>query len=114
MIEKLLIKFGDNDFYNTFYALLETILHAHEYGGKLPFTKAQICLIINELSYGHYLLFQNQFDYADGGNTKNYLQIDESQIYIDEEVDEFLKENIKSANSEWFALYTKESCVMGI
>lgn len=113
MITKLLIKFCDNDFYNTFYTTLETILHAYEYSGKLPFSKEQICLIINELAYGHYLLFQNQFEYVDGVNIKNYLRIDESLIYINEEVDELLKD-ITNANSEWYVLYVEESCIMGI
>jgi hypothetical protein len=95
---KIAIKFGDNDFYNCFYGVLETIKNARQWNNKITEDKEQLCKIINEISYGLYLLYQNSFEYnkEKSGNickkTKKYLQITSDQILINEEVTKYLKE----------------------
>jgi len=107
---KIAIKFGDNDFYNTWQGVLKVLREAYIWQKKLP-SKEQLCKIINELSYPCYLLFQNQFEYneeKDGnmhGHTYNYLQITEEQILIDKEVEEYWK-NTTWDNSETFIMDT--------
>lgn len=108
---KIAIRFGDNDFSNTFHGVLATIHDAYKWNDKIP-TKEQLCKIINEMVYGHYLLYQNMFEYNDEKSgeicegTKKYLQqIKPERILINEEVDQYLK-NTKWDNSETFILDT--------
>ena len=110
---KIAIKFGDNDFYNCFYGILETIKNAECWNNNITRDKEKLCKIINQISYGIYLLYQNSFEYNEekDGNlcerTKNYLQITSDKILIDEEVDTYLKE-INWDNSETFILINNE------
>ena len=108
---KIAIKFGDNDFYNCFTGVLKTVLEAYKWQGGMVLDKARFCMIINEISYGCYLLFQNQFSYNEEktGNicqrTKDYLKIKPEQILINEEVDAYLASDA-FMNSETFILDT--------
>jgi len=109
-MKKLAIRFGDNDFGNCFRGLLKTLSNAYKYNNRAIITdKQKLCLIINELSYGHYLLFQNQFEYNEEAagilnqHTKDYLQITPEKLMINEEVDKFLSENDWD-NSETFII----------
>jgi hypothetical protein len=108
---KIAIKFGDNDFYNCFTGVLKTLLEAYKWNDRLPIKKAELCKAINEISYGCYLLFQNQFSYNEEKSgelcqrTKDYLQIKPSQILINEEVDAYIKSDA-FMNSETFILDT--------
>lgn len=108
---KIAIKFGDNDFYNTFKGVLETLNGAYKWTDRLPVKKAELCKMINEISYGCYLLYQNQFSYNDEKQgevcerTKRYLQITPEKILIDKEVDEYLA-TVEWDNSETFILDT--------
>lgn len=108
---KIAIKYGDNDFYNCFTGVLKTILEAYKWQGGMVLDKARLCIIINEISYGCYLLFQNQFSYNEeksgeiNKRTKDYLQIKPSQILINEEVKAYL-ESDEFMNSETFILDT--------
>ena len=108
---KIAIKFGDNDFYNCFSGVLKTILEAHKWTESLPKDKTLLCKIINEISYGCYLLYQNQFKYNEEKSgelcerTKQYLQITPERILLDKEVDEYLAE-VDWDNSETFILDT--------
>jgi hypothetical protein len=108
---KIAIKFGDNDFYNSFTGVLKTLLEAYKWQDKLPEDKEKLCKIINEISYGCYLLFQNQFSYNEEKSgelclrTKEYLQIKSSQILINKEVNEYLTSDA-FFNSETFILDT--------
>ena len=108
---KIAIKFGDNDFYNCFTGVLKTLLEAYKWTDKLPTDKEKLCMIINEISYGCYLLFQNQFSYNDEKTgelcqrTKQYLMISPNQILVNEEVDAYLKSDA-FMNSETFILDT--------
>ena len=95
---KIAIKFGDNDFYNCFYGVLETIKNARKWNDNVTEDKKKLCKIINEISYGLYLLYQNSFEYNEekSGNickrTKEYLQITPDQILINDEVTKYLSE----------------------
>jgi len=92
---KIAIKFGDNDFINTFNPLMETLFKAWEYNGSLPNNKEQLLILINSLSFGFYMAFQNNFEYdnLNDGNeyTRNYLQINESKLLLNDEVDSYLE-----------------------
>lgn len=96
---KIAIKFGDNDFYNCFYGVLETIKNARKWNEKVTEDKELLCKIINEISYGTYLLYQNSFEYNEEKSgelcerTRKYLQITPDQILLNEEVTEYLKES---------------------
>ncbi len=93
---KIAIKFGDNDFFNCFYGILETIKNAREWNNETTECKDELCKIINEISYGIYLLYQNSFKYNKEStgesceDTKNYLKIKPEQILINKEVDAYL------------------------
>lgn len=104
---KIAIKFGDNDFHNTFIPLLETLNRAYQHTGNLPEDKSKLCFIINQLSVNMYLLFQNQYEYngmenvKDGLKTdenkewihiKEYFQISPETLLLNEEVDKYLSE----------------------
>lgn len=108
---KIAIKFGDNDFYNCFTGVLTTLLAAYKWNESLPTDKEKLCKIINEISYGCYLAFQNQFNYNEEKTgqlcqrTKEYLQIKPTQILLNEEVDAYLKSDA-FMNSETFILDT--------
>jgi hypothetical protein len=102
---KIAIKFGDNDFYNCFYGVLETIKNAIKWNDKVTTDREQLCKIINEISYGLYLLYQNSFEYNEEKSgdlhprTKEYLKITPDQILINDEVVNYLS-GIEWANSE--------------
>jgi len=102
---KIAIKFGDNDFYHMWYGVLTVLAEAYKYSKRLPIEKTRLCIIINKLVYGCYLAFQNQFEYNNEGGhgDGSYYQINEDQILIDHEVDEYLKETSWD-NSETFVL----------
>ena len=78
---KIAILFGDNDFYNCFCGVLEAFRDAYKKNRNISQDKEQLCKIINEMSYGMYLLYQNPFQYneevsSEGSDrTKKYLQI---------------------------------------
>ena len=93
---KIAIKFGDNDFHSTWYPVMETLKQAFDYNGSLPQTKEKLLIIINKISYGFYLAFQNQFMYNGElelreSSTKDYLIIDEGKLLLNEEVDQYLE-----------------------
>lgn len=104
---KIAIKFGDNDFYNCFYGVLETIKNAKKWNDRVTENKEELCKIINEISYGLYLLYQNSFEYNEEksgelcNRTKVYLQITPDQILINEEVVKYLEE-VEWDNSQTF------------
>ena len=118
---KIAIKFCDNDFYQCFYGVLETIKNARKWNDKVTMDKDQLCKIINEISYGIYLLYQNSFEYneEESGNlstkTKLYLEITSDQILLNEEVTKYLNET-EWDNSETFIFdstldYSNNKCI---
>jgi hypothetical protein len=101
---KIAIKFGDNDFINTFHPLMETLYRAYEHSGELPQTKTELLRVINLLVMGHYLLFQNAY-YMEAD--KEYLTVTEDQLLLNEEVDEYLKVWKDGDNSSTFIIDTE-------
>lgn len=86
---KIAIRYADNDFINTFTPVMNCILESYRHTGEIITDKEKLCTIINEISYGMYLLFQNRFTYIDNNNTKLYLQLTSDRIMFNEEVDEY-------------------------
>lgn len=106
MEKKLGIRFSDNDFYNTLHGFFQTFhdgitWNRHDLAGKL--TKARIVDLYNSLIPGIYLLFQN--GYRDIGHEfdPTYLKITELNVYLDEEVDDYVEElrDTQCGNSEF-------------
>ena len=117
-VKKIGIRFGDNDFGNTFTTLLLSLFEAYKHTGYLPKDKNKLCFIINQLSPVMYLIGQNCYEYngleevTNGLKTNDsieyqriglWLQILPAKIYIDKEVDEFIEEH-GDFNSEFFVL----------
>ena len=115
---RIAIRFGDNDFGNTFYAVLKVLHAAFLHTGHLPEDKDKLCFLINNLSPIMYVTNQNQWEYnglenAEGTMTgeneefvrvKKYLQIKPDSILLNDEVDEYVKKGWD--NSETFILDT--------
>jgi len=106
MSKAILIKFGDNDFCNTFMHAMQQ-LHTKEFIYNL--TKEKIAFIFSEVLFGSYLIAQNNLEYNGLENLdesyvnrmKNYLKIQPEQILQGAEADwEFSKSEWE--NSEWF------------
>ena len=106
------INFGDSDFYNCFAGVLLTILQAYNWtGGSVSEIKKDLASIINEISYGCYILFQ-QYRHGDEIKEdkiriKKYLQITEDKILINEEIDEYIEDQPEQLNGELFVLDTR-------
>lgn len=90
-MKKLAINFMDNDFHRTIKNIGNLFLHYYNLNGEFRFDKSQTIKLWNELSYGIYLLYQNEFRYFDSNeqSLRGYLKIDDSNIFIDDEVDNF-------------------------
>lgn len=99
---KIAINFGDNDFGNCFLGVLRTLNNAYNYTGYLPTDKDKLVKIINDLSPICYVLFQNDIL---SDKTKNYIQIKNTDLLIDDEVDEYAKLT-HAHNSDTFVLDT--------
>lgn len=118
---KIAIKFGDNDFGNTFYAVLKFLHEAFKHTGHLPTDKKKLQWLINSLSPIIYVSHQNQWEYngleeAEGDttdtnkeflHTKKYLikGVRLEDILVNEEVDDYIK-STDWDNSETFILDT--------
>lgn len=97
---KLSIRFGDNDFCNTFLPLLRELGEAYR-SNRIEYTLEQYVEIINNLSLGFYLLHQNHFEYNTGKE-----DISRVQEYLKISVEHLSFENYSNwNNSETFNLY---------
>lgn len=85
---KIAIKFGDNDFINTFNPLMTLLFEAFKHTERLPTDKKVLLRLINNISFTFYMLFQSR-NYM--SEDKEYLQLDETMLLLNEEVDEYLK-----------------------
>lgn len=88
------INFGDNDYWATCTAFTEVLLLAASREPEIQLTKAQVVELFNGMAYSLYRLVQNRWLYNHGGDesTKQYLRIKESQVYLNEEIDEKLED----------------------
>jgi len=92
-MHSIVIKFGDNDFGNTFQNLLDTIYRAIDENNRKPFSEFEIIDLIKKGILFHYIAFQNQYRYActeeNLKSTEEYLL--KFKVLFDEEADEFYK-----------------------
>jgi len=88
---RLAINFPDNDFVNTFVLLMRLIKEAYVQDETFNFTKAQIVEIVNGLLPGIYRLFQNRFIRRSNFSPHAYLRIEEKDVYLEEEIDDYMK-----------------------
>lgn len=104
-MNKIAIRFGDNDFGTLFTGLLRVLAEgmANSFE-ESTLDKTKICWLVNSLSGPLYVTLQNQWEYnglqhvsaaetTDSDyykRTKNYLTITEDRILIDDEVDVYL------------------------
>ena len=117
-MNKIAIRFGDNDFYTTFINSLNIIGNSMVYNGNTDISKERLVGILNKLSPVMYATFQNPFEYnglekSDGtdlDNNKeysrisNYLQIKTNNVMYDDEVDKHKDFCDGWDNSETFVL----------
>jgi len=108
---RIAIKFGDNDFYNCFSGVLLTMLEAYKWTGEHLESKEEIVSVVNEISYGCYVLFQKlrhgSEDLNEKSRIKEYLQITKERVLIDEEIDQYIEEFSWQLNGELFILDTR-------
>jgi len=104
MIKVIGISFSDNDFANTFRGFLECIkINGIESYENLD--KAKIVELFEKSKLGLYYLFQNHFRYKnDDDRTMEWLTISENDIYLNEEVDAYLKDDPGKLNGEFHVL----------
>lgn len=80
--KKIAIKFGDNDFGNTFLPLLAILNASYLHTKYLPKDKKKLCFLINSLSPIAYVLFQNQWEYNGLEDVKNGLETEKNKEFI--------------------------------
>lgn len=106
-MKKIAIRFGDNDFINTFMPLLRALIEPIQDNDRFPKDKEGLIRIIHELSFGIYLAHQAWPDRPEGDDehTRKYLieRVTPERVLIDEEVDAYIKTNPWD-NSETFIL----------
>lgn len=102
------IRFDDNDFFYTCSAFMKVLLPDERFtrhqARELTFTKAQIVELFNGMSLALYMLKQNAWGYPPGPNIAAYLKINESAVYLDDEVDKYMADNFGGGNGEFFAV----------
>lgn len=117
-MKKIAIRFGDNDFGNTFMAVLRHLKDAHDFHKEVTTDKVRLAEMISKLAIICYVTHQNHFDYNGFENveapfadseyyksTERYLTVTPDQILINEEVDAYVAAT-PDDNSETFVLDT--------
>lgn len=96
----ILIRFGDNDFGSTLLAFSDVVMHN---ANPLTLTKPQVVELWNEISYGLYLVANRGWKsgYGASDNTRKYLKIDESRVFLNEEARVHLTEHMGEADGSW-------------
>lgn len=99
------IKFGDNDFYNTFSAMMPVVAVAI-YNQDPNISREKLLRILRESIYTFYRLGQNLYMYNQGyeDHIKNYLEsrIVDEYLFIDHEIKEELERLGDNVNGEFF------------
>ena len=92
-MNRLYIRFaGDNDFSNTVSAFVKAIAPRILAGSK-NITKAKIVELFNAHAYSLYCLHQ-AWDFDSNPDVKEYLKVEEKDIYFDDEVKEYTNFNL--------------------
>lgn len=117
MVKQLGIRFDDNDFYYTIVSFLEVMgnsENARRPWTKETLTKERVIFLFNSLAPGLYWARQNRFSHSVDrlDHFDDYLKIEESNVYFDEEVDEEIPNHIDgiwgSGEFHWIDLETNE------
>ena len=89
---KVAIRFGDNDFQNTFTGVAKVLGESFKWNSEIS-DKEKILNIINLISYGCYIGFQSDKDdtFVDREKMTEYLDVDIDHLLLNEEVDEYIK-----------------------
>lgn len=84
------IRFSDNDFSQVVRRFLYLLKDSMEYfeGEDKDYSKATIVSMFNETAYGLDLMFQRWA--TDSVSTKKYLRIAERNVFLNEEIDEYM------------------------
>jgi hypothetical protein len=115
---KVGIRFSDNDFYITLQRFMQHLVDAYNErdderdnrSDRLPFvervlTKKRIVKLFNSLSVGFYWLYQNRFRYnqdqENSSHLQEYLQIEIANVYLGDEVDQYIKSSNGWDNGEF-------------
>ena len=106
-IQSILLTVHDNDFYNTFINLLDSISRAITYDQDINYINEEVCnkLILDGIDF-HYKAFQNQYRYGDSVQTVNYLK-DKLEVWFNDEADNKVKEisdDVFGGNGEYYYL----------
>jgi len=124
---KIALKYHDNDMYHTFMAVFEALAKLYEY--EIGFegyrfnhrwecfleNKTKLKRVVNELSYPMYELYQNQYrkPYRDSETMeseaikmKKWLQINQGDLFIGLEIDEYLITDESKGDSVFIMLDT--------
>lgn len=97
-MDRVGINFGDNDFGNTLRPFVQSLLDLYRRDPQraVSFTKKDVVWFFNEMAYGLYRMFQSRdFKRVEDKyeeHLRNYLQIDEQHVLVDEEVDKYFLE----------------------
>lgn len=100
------VRFGDNDFYNTFIPFLQAI--ADSGIDSYEFTKEKFVELCHKSLVGFYLVCQNQLRY-DSKHIQAYFEahVRVDNVYFNEEVDQYIKKCGGWDNSEFFVVYAE-------
>jgi hypothetical protein len=92
-MKQIYIRFaGDNDFITTVQAFVKTIA-PRVFFENIDITKAKIVELFNEHAYSIYVLHQSNYEKTPREDLKEYLRIEEKDVYFDDEVKEFTDYN---------------------
>ena len=94
---RILIRFGDNDFYSTNMAFLNLLRDA-AFKGRFLCSKEQIVDVYNEVAYGLFLLYRGP---EKKPHLKDYLKISVDRVHLNNEIDEWATKT-GQMNGDWF------------
>lgn len=107
-ITKLGIKFGDNDFWSTFIALLK-VLGSNPSFWRKDWTKKEIAKLLSDNVFSFYQIGQYWLDSYPPSkeseeSSRKCLEIKEYMLFFNDEVDSFIKEHCSNFNYDFFLL----------
>lgn len=98
--------FRDNDFYFTCTSFLKALLpdkeFTHPLASDIKFTKSKVVQLFNAIVPSLYLLKQNAWRYQE--TDPSYFKITENNVYLDDEVDQYMVKTRGDYNGEFFVV----------
>lgn len=97
----ILVNFGDNDFSNALQAFGNLLVNTRRDVFKRPFTKKEIVRFFNRtfLTLNEIVARNAPMPHQNTKKYQEHMTIDESQVFIDEEVERFLDINIPNSET---------------